>query len=333
MNDVAGAIDGLATTQPVATHDTNRNEVSARTADQRALAAVTSNLAVAEGPSEDVDPTLPTGVSSEAAQGAAGGGCDARALVQLGVFADEWQAMHALNLEIDVLWEELKKANPAMPRQAVGVNDVEWHKAIMPRVCEARGFSVKKLPPGASLNGDAKYFVDGYVNTMYKRGQKWHTISIEGCNEKSLAAKKNRRHSTAVVNGKVRDHPAWILHGQMPMKCLKYATGKRKRQAGFMTEICAVYRVSTFSQLEIESRKRQRERISYLRALHKDKDECRKVHEEVSKTHKEVRELQKEFGLEPNKVMDLKVSDVLAMLRKLESGIEAMISFLQNRRD
>ena len=142
------------------------------------------------------------------------GGCDARALVQLGVFADEGEAAAALDAEIDPLWTLLKRGNPGMPRHEVGRDGAEWHRAIMPRVCRERGWSVKKHR--GELNGTDSYFVDGFLSPTYIRGNKKEKTRVKGANFKGIAAKLWRRHATAVVNGKIRDHAAFIVNGEMP---------------------------------------------------------------------------------------------------------------------
>jgi hypothetical protein len=53
------------------------------------------------------------------------------------------------------------------------------------------------------LEGDGCYFLDGYLNTQYDRGKK--PVKIKTAGSTGTAARK--RHSTAVVDYQVLDHP------------------------------------------------------------------------------------------------------------------------------
>ena len=73
------------------------------------------------------------------------GGCDAHALVGLGVFKHFKDACKCMNKEIDVVWERLKKSFPSVTRAEVGVNDSHWPAQTLANVCKLKGFHCKRL--------------------------------------------------------------------------------------------------------------------------------------------------------------------------------------------
>ena len=74
-----------------------------------------------------------------------GGGCDALALVTLGVFQDFEEACECMNEEIDVVWERKKKRFSSVTREEVGVNDSHWPAQTLANVCKLKEFSCKRL--------------------------------------------------------------------------------------------------------------------------------------------------------------------------------------------
>ena len=65
-------------------------------------------------------------------------------------------------------------------------------------------------------------------------------VKVAGDGKDRLA----RRHSTAVVDFKVNDHPAFVTRGSMPTSCLWLKDKKKDmRKKGFLSEILRAYRV------------------------------------------------------------------------------------------
>jgi len=73
------------------------------------------------------------------------GGCDAHALVELGVFKDFKDACKCMNKEIDVVWERKKKRFSSVTRDEVGVNVNHWPAQTLANVCKLKGFHCKRL--------------------------------------------------------------------------------------------------------------------------------------------------------------------------------------------
>eukprot|EP00966_Prymnesium_polylepis_P329925 7385607-Prymnesium_polylepis.2 len=83
------------------------------------------------------------------------------------------------------------------------------------------------------------FFIDGYLNQQYYCGPKKIKIQTS-----STGKADRQRHSTAVVEYMVHDHPAFILGGSMSAANLwldARATPNRKK--GFMREFLRVYKV------------------------------------------------------------------------------------------
>ena len=186
------------------------------------------------------------------ALGRSSGGCDARSLFHIGVFVSEEAAKAALNAQIDVVH---KSANfKGHPREHVGVDNCEWHHDVVQKAVINAGWHWRKVqsfvrgakeladvPLNKILKEGGTYFLDGYLNSQYHRtsGKKVKKVKIT---TEDTGARD--RHSTAVVNYMVRDHPGFIVGGTMNAENLwlnERATPDRKK--GFMSELCRVYKV------------------------------------------------------------------------------------------
>ena len=182
----------------------------------------------------------------------ASGGCDARTLANLGLFdADEATAKAALNDEIDAVHKAFRRNDPNCARERAGVDDVEWAQEVVTRAVTKFGYHmirVQKSVAGARelrdvdlkgmIEGGGAFFLDGYLNHQYMRGSKAVSVRVAG------SGGNRHRHSTAVVDNKVHDHPAFILNGSMGASNLwldRRSTPNAKK--GYLRGICKAYRV------------------------------------------------------------------------------------------
>jgi hypothetical protein len=227
-------------------------------------------------PSGIDDGPRPSGI--DGVLGRASGGCDARTLHNLGIFASEGAAKEALNKMTDVvlassncaplgvtqttsafLSPPLKRAvfDSRMrkvkngPRAAVGIDDTEWAIEVVQKVVKEAGYHFKKVQSlvgenelasvdlNATMKEGGAFFLDGYINTNgYYRGTKYERIKIAG------GADNRERHSTAVLDYRLRDHAAFILGGEMSAANLwldKRSTPKPKK--GFLQQMIKAYKV------------------------------------------------------------------------------------------
>jgi hypothetical protein len=155
----------------------------------------------------------------------------------------------ALNKQIDVVHNSPNFKG--VPREHVGMDNVEWAHEVVNKAVIAEGWHMKKVQSLMGVNelcdvelnkvfteGGA-FFIDGYLNQQYYRGPKKIKIQTS-----STGKADRQRHSTAVVEYMVHDHPAFILGGSMSAANLwldARATPNRKK--GFMREFLRVYKV------------------------------------------------------------------------------------------
>ena len=169
--------------------------------------------------------------------------CTALALANLKIFDTPAQAMDAI-IELN---------GRSIPQAEIDVDDDQGgsYFPIMSRICNARGYHIQ-LKHEKQLSKFESYLIIGFLNTRYKRANKWHRIDVNRVkgSEGGIPGTP-RQHSTVVRDGKVLDHPAWILYGSMPLACL-HAKCKGK-PAGFMREVCKVYSVTRVDQKDGEA--------------------------------------------------------------------------------
>ena len=157
----------------------------------------------------------------------------------------------SLNSQIDRAHTIFKTNDPECPRESAGVDDVEWSNEVVSKAVQAAGFHLVKVQNcvegakhvtdvdlDAMLHEGDAFLLDGYLNSKYLHGTKWRTNRVAG------SAENRWRHSVAVVNYKVHDHPAFICGGEMSACNLwldENATPSPKK--GFMRQILKAYRV------------------------------------------------------------------------------------------
>ena len=204
-----------------------------------------------EGTSHDSAQGLRSPSSGRDVTDRASGGCDARTLVNLGVYSDDAAAKEALNAQIDNVHQIFLKNDASCKRECAGLEDVEWSNEVVSKAVREAGFHMVKVQRGVDgakhvrdvdlktmFKGGEGYFVDGFLNRQYVRGSKKVPIRVAGSTD-------NRwRHSTAVVGNQVLDHPAFILGGSMSASYLHLdGHSTPNRQKGFLREILRAYRV------------------------------------------------------------------------------------------
>ena len=182
------------------------------------------------------------------------GGCDARALTAIGVWDNEAEAKAALDVRIDPTHTKFLTRDRDCPLKKAGVDGEQWaFETVSSAVKEAGWHMIKaqKIEGKNELTDidlcelmkkGGSYLLDGSLNNSYVRGTKKHVLP--GFNP------DDSRHSTAVVEGKVHDHPVWILGGIMPMSCLWLNGSIPNHKKGFMRKLHRAYRVAKCTQTD-----------------------------------------------------------------------------------
>ena len=170
------------------------------------------------------------------------GGCDARALAAIGLCdGSVSDVSSALNAQIDAVHRAWQKGDPSCPREHAGLDDVEWSFEVVSKAVDVERWHLTRvLERGAELlrliQDGGSFLLDGYLNRSYKRGSKVEKVRVADTGDRW-------RHSTAVVDGVVFDHPAFVLRGSMPVASL-WLDSAHARKNGFLSEVLRVYRLS-----------------------------------------------------------------------------------------
>ena len=178
------------------------------------------------------------------------GGCDARALHHLGVFPSEAAAVASLDLNIPYI-----HALPTFrdhPEDAVGVRGDQWCHDILCKTVTGAGWHFFKLNKIYGKNElkeldlenilkskHGRFFVDGYLNGRgYLRGKRRELITV-----KDPLGLNAFRHSTAVVEGSILDHGAFVRGGKMPTAMFHLHGGKIDRMRGYFYRFARIYKL------------------------------------------------------------------------------------------
>ena len=170
------------------------------------------------------------------------GGCDARALAAIGLCdGSVSDVSSALNTQIDAVHHTWQKGDPSCLRQKAGIDDVEWSFEVVSKAVGVEGWHLTRvLERGAELlsliQDGGSFLLDGYLNRSYMRGSKLEKVKVHDTGDRW-------RHSTAVVDGRVFDHPAFVRRGSMPVASL-WLDSAHTRKKGFLSEVLRVYRIS-----------------------------------------------------------------------------------------
>ena len=187
----------------------------------------------------------------------ASGGCDARALHQLGVFTSVTAAKQALDSQIPAIHHRPNFSSKKVLVEEVGVAGEQWCNEVLKAAIVEAGwhcFKVQNIYGGKELRDldleitlkskQGHFFVDGYLNKRgYMRGRRRISINVTGADEMNAY-----RHSTAVLAGKICDHPGFIERGTMPSSMFHLRKGIIDEKKGYFSRFSRIFELFKCSE-------------------------------------------------------------------------------------
>ena len=167
------------------------------------------------------------------------GGCTARALLGIGVWKSESQAVAALDAQIAPLHQKFRRERGTVcDEREAGVRGDRWHIDAVKAAVVAEGWHFKSVSTAQMISGS--YLVVGVTNNQWYYGSTKQPLKYPGYEVMAPHADPVAwLHSVAVVDGRVID-----FHNNLPLSTLHLTkTGQPDPAKGYMRTIREVYNV------------------------------------------------------------------------------------------